>query len=103
MPDMIVQTARWCAQNEAFTMTVHGSSGDASYLVTYGTHIPGPYGANWNCTCPSFRFRKNCKHVRLAETRRCSYGWEAAAGAPSNMGESCPECGGPTKVMTYAV
>jgi hypothetical protein len=103
MPDLTLHNARWCAENEYAERTYKSSDGKTEYTCTYGGTNSGEYAMSWHCTCSGFRFRKTCKHVEIAEASRCTYGWEAAAGSPVEMGEECPECGGATTVMSYAV
>ncbi len=96
MPDLTIQNARWCITNEVDEKNI----GD--YTQTYHKGNPGPYSVNWACTCKGYQFRKTCKHIVQAEAEHCGYGWEAAAGSPAEMGKTCPSCGGPTTVMSYA-
>jgi len=96
MPDLTIQHARWCGSNELFSTCIEGSNGK-SYFVGY------ILSTGWHCDCKGFKFRKTCTHVKQAEKLRCGYGWEAAAGSPIEMGKKCPECGGGTTVMSYAV
>lgn len=102
MPDLNIESARWCLSNE-YAETIRFGSHNAAYTLTYSRSNPGPYQMNWACDCKGFKFRKTCKHVESAEQERCGYGWEAAAGSPIEMGEKCPKCGGPTRGMSYAV
>ncbi len=101
MPDLTIHAARWCMENEHAERTYEGSTG-TEYKTTYSRGNPGAYGYNWGCTCPGFKFRKICKHVKEAEASRCDYGWEAAAGSPTEMGKTCPNCKGPTAIMEFA-
>jgi hypothetical protein len=101
MPDLTIHAARWCIENEFYHATVEGSNGE-TYSIEYGKHVPGEYGANWSCTCNGFKFRKTCKHVDAEALKKCDYGWEAAAGSPTEMGKVCPECGGATAIMEFA-
>jgi hypothetical protein len=96
MPDLTIQTARWCATND------HAIAHIGEYEQTFNGHNPGPYSRNWACTCRGYQFRKTCKHIVAAERMRCCYGWEAAAGSPIEMGEMCPACGEKTEVVSYA-
>jgi hypothetical protein len=99
-----IETFRWCQQNEFFHKKVEGSKGE-TYHVQYGVGIPGPYGANWSCTCKGFEFRGTCKHVKQAESEKCDYGWEAAAGSPITEWPDgkCPKCGSPAVGVKVAV
>ena len=103
MPDMNVHAYRWCSTNEHFETVVPGSKG-AEYTVTYGRTPSGPYQYGWTCTCPAFKFRGGeCKHIKQAEKERCGYGHDAVCGSPSEMGDTCPECGSETTVIQVAV
>lgn len=102
MPDLTIHAARWCMENEYAERTIKSGGGSSTYYVTYSKSNPGPYSVNWNCGCVGFKFRKTCKHVTAAEKTRCDYGWEAAAGSPTEMGKVCPECNGPTAIMEFA-
>ena len=93
----MIESARWCMTNEYDEQTING------YDLLYCRSNPGPYQSNWSCTCKGYQFRTTCKHVKEAEAKRCGFGWEAAAGSPSEMGKTCPECKGSTSVMSYAV
>ena len=90
----IVETFRWCKSTEYDQQEVAGSNG-AVYRLMYSSHIPGPYQCNWDCTCPGFRYRRECKHVKAAEEARCGHGVMAAAGSPENdwPDGKCPKCG----------
>ena len=96
---------RACAQVLEYQETANGSSGQ-EYMVSYSQGNPGEFGANWHCSCPGFKFRKDCKHVQSAQGNRCTHGSEALAGSPVNdWGDDgeCPECGEPSEVVTIAV
>lgn len=96
MSDLTVHSARWCASNDHWTLSVPNSKGDGHHLVTFAD---GRYA----CTCKGFSYRRQCRHVAQAREQHCQYGWEAAAGSPVPMGKRCPKCGGPTSVVQYAV
>ena len=97
MPDLTVEVARWCLSNEYDENDIGG------YRQIFSRSNPGLYQYNWSCTCKGFMYRKTCKHVEWAEKHRCAHGWEASAGSPIEMGKTCPECGGATSVVSYAV
>ena len=103
MSDFITHAYRWCSTNEHYEEVVPGSKG-ASYTVRYGTTPQGPYQYGWSCTCPAFKFKGgDCKHIKAVESNRCAHGHDACMGSPSPMGETCPECDGPTSVIQVAV
>jgi hypothetical protein len=101
---VVIETFRWCQQNEYFSKTVAGSKGD-EYTVSYGSHVPGLYSANWDCTCLGFKYHGRCKHIAGVESEKCDYGWEAAAGSPVTEWPDgkCPECGSPAVPVKVAV
>lgn len=43
------------------TWTVKSSSGSGNYTVSTD-------GPNWSCTCPGYKYRGECRHIR--ETKR---------------------------------
>jgi hypothetical protein len=43
--------------NDAWKWDVVNSKGNGSYTVKFDK-------AGWNCTCPGFSFRRDCKHVQ---------------------------------------
>ena len=99
----IIETFLWCPSNEADSRTFVGSNGE-EYTCTYGSHIPGPYQMNWACTCKGFQYRKQCKHITMAENLRCGHGWEAAAGSPAQYPDrKCPKCGADAVPVRVAI
>lgn len=105
MSELTIETYLWCPQNEEFQTTAKGSTGD-TYSVSFGRGNPGEYGANWHCTCPGFKHRKTCKHVTQASLVRCTHGYGAIAGDPSDDwvdGRYCPECGSEATPIRVAV
>ena len=100
---LVAHNWRWCSTNEHYQEKVAGSKG-AEYTVTYGPTPGGPYQYGWSCTCPSFKHRGGeCKHIKAVKPNRCAHGAEAACGSPSPMGETCPECGSETTVISVGV
>lgn len=107
MPDLTYHNARWCLSNESDQRKFEGSNGE-TWTADLSRQNPGPYGVNWACDCPGYRFRGNCKHVKIAEEEACGYGWGAACGNPEpdevweGPEHTCPKCGGPSRVMSFA-
>ncbi len=103
---VIIETFRWCESNELFSREVKGSK-NQTYLVEYGTRVAGPYGANWHCECPAFKFGKGkeCKHIEAVKEEHCGYGWGAACGSPANdwVDGKCPKCGGKVVPVKVAI
>lgn len=99
---LVIETFRWCVQNEAFSYNVKGSK-DQTYNVNFESRD------GWSCTCPAYKFSKNgsCKHIEMTKPLKCNHGWEAAAGSPVDdwVGDEylCPECGGPSTGVRVAV
>ena len=100
----IVEAVRWCQGNEYYLTSVRGSTG-IQYGVSYGVTFDGPYSHGWTCACKAFEFGKgkHCKHIKQVENTRCTYGFEAVMGSPTEMGKVCPKCGGPTSVIKIAL
>jgi len=97
MGDMNIHAYRWCSSNVQDRYKVR------RHQLIYGPTPRGPYQYGWRCSCKGFQFRKDCKHIAEAERTRCKAGQEAAMGVPTEMGKTCPDCGGPTSVITVAV
>lgn len=104
MGDLSYHTSWWCSQNEHFEMTVPGSKDD-EYVVVWDNRM------GWSCTCPGFKFRKDCKHIALAEKERCTFGEGAAWGSPEpddafvktkDGRVLCPKCKEPARGVTWA-
>lgn len=95
-----VETFKWCAQNEHAEMHIEGSTGK-DYVVTFDR-------GEWHCPCKGFKYSKdqNCRHVIAAKHVKCTHGFDAVSGSPSNdwtEDGKCPECGGPTTGIRVAV
>lgn len=98
MPDLTYHAARWCLTNELASTTAKGSRGEV-YSVTF-------HKGQYHCSCKGFTYTGDCKHVKAFSP--CQFGHMAAAGSPESddvwVGPAslCPECGGPTSVMSFA-
>lgn len=106
MPDLTFVSFWWCEQNDFFRKAYTGSKGE-EYIVTFSPYNQSPPNySKWNCTCPGFKYRGTCKHVKDAMEHRCTWGEDAAWGsghADKPEGGVCPECGGPVAVVRVAV
>jgi hypothetical protein len=105
MPELTTIFCYTCPSNEYWQKEVVGSKGD-KYMVTY----TGRQG--WHCTCPAFKFRGNCKHIKQVEKDRCGWNWEAYCGdtgtpepdpkKPGGFG-LCPMCHEPVEIVKVGV
>lgn len=104
MPELDIMYSRVCASCEGWETTIEGSKGD-KYKVVWGPDYTGRYAYGWTCTCPGFKFRRECKHIERAKREVCHWGVGAYSGSPSeaNKDGSCPNCGGPTLVVKVGV
>jgi hypothetical protein len=100
MPDLTTHAYWHCETAESYAKTVPGSKG-ATYEVTLSAANRGEYQYNWHCTCPGFRFRKTCKHVKAVQKEHCGWLQFADGGEPKNG--KCPECGANVKAQNWAV
>jgi len=76
-----------------------------------GFHQIQPYQQTFNsrlgfiCSCPGFKFRKTCKHVKELESKRC--GWHGAydelQSEEQEKNKTCPRCGGKTEFVRVGV
>ena len=104
MPDFTTEYHAHCESYKAFSMTVASSKKGEVYHVRYGEVDPAIYGCQvaWQCECKGFRFRKTCKHIAEAEKKRCGWNGFYDDGEVTKDGK-CPQCGGETGAMGYAV
>lgn len=58
-----------------------------------------------HCTCKGFKFRRNCKHLDIAQNEICT--WHQMTGMPQDFDEKesmiCPMCSGETEYVRVAV
>ena len=111
MPDLNIHTAVTCRTNQEWgPVKVLSSDGSKIYQVTYGrlAHwADTQYG--WSCTCPGFKFRKTCNHIKAVEKsgQRCGWNADLEPGrqpVTTPKGElACPECGGPVSAYRVGV
>ena len=92
-----------CSTNKEWSTQIVGSKGTV-YTVRH-QKVAGVY--DYTCTCPSFKFRRKCKHIDQADKLRC--GWDEfysdgkaqpkpTANNPDQ--HSCPNCGSDTFIIT---
>lgn len=101
----VLEPRQWCVCNVRWEKKVTGSKGD-TYTVSFGEHVPGPYAANWECSCPGFKYYGDCKHIRQTKTEKCCWGEGAAWGSPERdipEDGKCPECGSDIVTVIVAV
>ena len=104
MPDFTIEYFSVCPTVLRFETQIQGKTG--TYAVSYGPeHDDGNHSHGWHCTCPSFRYRKDCKHLSVAKAQRCAWNEEAfcGSGAPRPTDGKCPNCGEPLETIKVAV
>lgn len=100
MADLSIVYMRSCITNRDWKCEVEGSK--ETYTVSFGIAFSGKYRYDYSCTCPSFKFRKQCKHIKAVEANRC--GWdEFTDGGEATKDNKCPECGAETFVIRHGV
>ena len=92
---MQLSTYSICRQREGWQpVEILSSKGDKTYLV-----LVNPWGATEEniCCCESYNYRGHCRHQQQAQDNICT--WDSRF-SDRQMGpyDSCPHCGGPTKV-----
>lgn len=99
MTDFHILNARVCASVMQWEGRVNG------HVVRWEKAPSGAYQMRYVCDCPGFRYRRECRHLKVADTLRCKWGEDAFSGSPSqpNADGSCPDCGGPTVPVRVAV
>jgi hypothetical protein len=105
MADMTFHTARWCNSNETWSRIVKSSDESKQYVVRFdSTNHKNPHVQNdFSCTCPAYLYRGSyCKHIIAVKHECCRYGWQASMGSPVDMGDTCPQCGGETSVVSFS-
>ena len=102
MPDFNTVTYARCS-NLSKTPEVAGSKGKV-YFVSNPRYAP-----DWQCTCPSFKFKKAdkfgakpyCKHIKMV-LAKCTWDQFLDAGEPTED-DKCPCCGEPVEYYRAAV
>jgi hypothetical protein len=89
MPDLSFETHHACSDVDYFQVNV----GDYTVACDRG---------RWSCGCKGFQFRNMCKHVKEAQTIRCSWSSEWSDEEAKDDGK-CPVCGNDTIVYRSAV
>ena len=107
MADLTIEYRYTCPSNISWAKTVIGSKGD-KYIVSF--HGDGL--VQWQCTCPGFKFKGECKHIKKAEKERCGWNWEAYCGGgaqpkpdpkkPGGFG-LCPMCNEEVQIIKVGV
>ena len=103
MGEMTSHLYRVCLSNIKDQMEFKSMSDpDKVYVAVYGDHYGARYH-DWECNCPGFKFRKTCKHVEIAESKRCAWNEGAYMGSPEPEPDDnrCPDCGGETHVIDF--
>lgn len=103
MPDLTIEYCYTCPSNISWAKEVVGSKGN-EYLVTFH----GDAYTQWQCTCPGFQYRGECKHIKAAEKERCGWAWEAFCGdhmepKEGPTGKQCPMCGEEVQIIRVGV
>ena len=89
MPDLTMVPMNACRSTRYAAFEI----GD--YYVEYSVPIISGAIPEWGCSCLSFKYRKECKHLGLAKEKWC--GWDQQAkGGEVDEGGKCPECSGET-------
>jgi hypothetical protein len=98
MPDLTRVLTRTCPTNFRWSMEFVSPSSGVPYILSY-TDREG-----YACTCPGFKHRGWCKHVRddFLTKQRCGGLWGAFANEIYED-EVCPDCGEPTEPFYVGV
>lgn len=89
MPDLTIEIHAMCAQLENHYRKIKD----------YDLEYTGYEG--WGCSCPGFKYRHDCKHVKQAREEQCT--WHGAYDEPQEQEGVCPRCGGPTVYVKVGV
>lgn len=98
MPEFVTINAQMCSTLEESSHHI------GSYIVYRQSADP----EDWACSCPAYRFdkdKKDCKHIKKFKNERCT--WHSQFGKAQTEQQKkdmiCPECGGPTVAVGFAV
>lgn len=80
MPDLTPITVTWCTARDKPVKI-------KQYTIWLETHRNDA-----SCDCPSFKYRKNCKHINEAENKSCSWIDNFSDIVQTEDG-LCPKCG----------
>lgn len=101
--ELNVETRLICEQMLYFRTTVDGSF-DNVYTVEC-------YDGKWHCDCKAFQFRGKCKHIAMADKKRCHWYEEdsemktkkVSKSDENPLGLACPLCDRPVSVIKIGV
>ncbi len=91
-----------CSSGKFWSYDLKSSDGKKTYQVTFDRLPPSAkYEYGFSCTCESFKFRKECKHINQAKEYFC--GWHQQLDGGSPVEGKCPNCNGETVSVMCAV
>lgn len=118
MPDFTIENYWFCESSRSYSRRVGSTTGGGkTYLVEYCYQQGGECQYDWQCECPSFRFRRQCRHVTEVKALpyeqggRCGWHqwsdggdvvWTRVKGSKHGT-PHCPRCGGPVAAERWAV
>jgi hypothetical protein len=90
MPDLSIENHTYCVEARNKLHKLPNSKNTHYYQVFYN-------GRKWECDCPSYKYRKTCKHIDQVVSKACNWHTE------STGYKVCPECGGEVQVVRVGV
>lgn len=61
----MIRTAQHCISGEPFFDRYAPSESTPGQFYTVRINFVGDPSDQWTCTCPSFAYRGNCKHIKM--------------------------------------
>jgi len=95
MPELNIEYRWMCRSNVEWCKEVQGNSG--VYVVEWGRVHDRDCDYGFTCTCPGFKYRGTCRHIREVSSERCA--WHQEYNNPefaevNDDDPKCPRCGG---------
>ena len=104
MPELNIEHRWMCESNRNWRKEVQGNGG--VYVVEWGRVYDRDVDYGFTCTCPGYKYRKACRHIRDVSGERCA--WHEEYNNPEmaevdHYTRKCPRCGADVEAVRIGV